>query len=336
MWNLWTETNGIFYLMAVVGGIGILAKIISSTSTRKLEYAAANMAKSNHRLMKLVRAKYEHACLAHDTVDNPEVFVEKYLREYRCIGLRLHSWQEVQRQSIWFAALLGVFGMAVWYHQQGLGEMMYRYGMTGVAEVLLLFTLFRLSNESYKLEMIRIYMVDFLENIYAHRNQRVRTYEREKLNVISPEPAGAAEGRNAEIRGMDSRPADARVTDGKSSDGQRLTARRTGENQDSLAIQIEEEQRKSGMDVSGRERMGENTGAERRESIRNRGENARQAVREMIKKPEPGSSLRENVQKESVQRENFQKESGGRVSLSEEETRRKEEAIRHILEEFLA
>ena len=29
MWNVWTETNGIFYLMAVVGGIGILAKIIS-------------------------------------------------------------------------------------------------------------------------------------------------------------------------------------------------------------------------------------------------------------------------------------------------------------------
>ena len=72
MWNVWTETNGIFYLMAVVGGIGILAKIISSTATRKLEYAAANMSKSNHRLMKLVRAKYEHACLAHDTVDNPE------------------------------------------------------------------------------------------------------------------------------------------------------------------------------------------------------------------------------------------------------------------------
>ena len=155
MWNVWTETNGIFYLMAVVGGIGILAKIISSTATRKLEYAAANMSKSNHRLMKLVRAKYEHACLAHDTVDNPEVFVEKYLREYRCMGLRLHSWQEVQRQSIWFAALLAVFGMAVWYHQQGLGEMMYRYGMTGAAEVVLLFTLFRLSNESYKLEMIQ-------------------------------------------------------------------------------------------------------------------------------------------------------------------------------------
>ncbi len=70
------------------------------------------------------------------------------------MGLRLHSWQEVQRQSIWFAALLAVFGMAVWYHQQGLGEMMYRYGMTGAAEVVLLFTLFRLSNESYKLEMI--------------------------------------------------------------------------------------------------------------------------------------------------------------------------------------
>ena len=102
--------------------------------------------------------------------------------------------------------------------------------------------------------------------------------------------------------------------------------------------------------------MENGTHAERREIVRDRGENARQAVREMIKKPEQGGFLKgnaqkenvqkENVQKESIQRESMQrenvlrdggqKESGGRVAMSEEETRRKEEAIRHILEEFLA
>ena len=117
---------------------------------------------------------------------------------------------------------------------------------------------------------------------------------------------------------------------------------------------IEEEQRNPG--VSGPDRMENGTHAERREIVRDRGENARQAVREMIKKPEQGGFLKGNAQKENVQKENVQKESiqrksmqrenvlrdggqkesGGRVAMSEEETRRKEEAIRHILEEFLA
>ena len=114
-------------------------------------------------------------------------------------------------------------------------------------------------------------------------------------------------------------------------------------------MEIEEEQRNPG--VSGSDRMENGTRAERREIVRDRGENARQAVREMIKKPEQGGFLKGNAQKENVQRESIQresmqrenvlrdggqKESGGRVAMSEEETRRKEEAIRHILEEFLA
>lgn len=77
------ETGIIFYLMLGVGIVGILAKVMNYVTLRKLVNAAGSMSKSTHKLMKLVRAKYEHACMVHDRVENVNAFVEKYIYEYR-------------------------------------------------------------------------------------------------------------------------------------------------------------------------------------------------------------------------------------------------------------
>ena len=92
------NTSVIFYLMIIVGVIGAAAKVISRFTVRKLVRNAANMQKSTHKLIKLVRSKYEHACMAHDKVDNTDAFVEKFIFEYRILGLRLHTWQMMQWQ----------------------------------------------------------------------------------------------------------------------------------------------------------------------------------------------------------------------------------------------
>ena len=64
------DTRVIVYLMAGIGVLGILAKIINQLTLYRLVRAAGNMPKSTHRLIKLVRAKYEHACMIHDSVEN--------------------------------------------------------------------------------------------------------------------------------------------------------------------------------------------------------------------------------------------------------------------------
>lgn len=50
---------------------------------RKLVNAAGVCQRVHNKLMKLVRAKYEHACMVHDRVENVNAFVEKYIYEYR-------------------------------------------------------------------------------------------------------------------------------------------------------------------------------------------------------------------------------------------------------------
>lgn len=55
-----------------------------------------------------------------------------------------------------------------------------------------LFVISQLSDESYKVKAAKNYMVDYLENVCAHRYKKVKQTEKENIDVISPETAGAS------------------------------------------------------------------------------------------------------------------------------------------------
>ena len=153
MFKTMLDTQMIFYLMGVIGGIGILSKLVSEGTLRSLVKAAENMSKSSHRFMKLVRAKFEHACMVSDKVDNVGAFVEKFIHEYRAVGLRLHTWQQLERQSMRFVGILGLIGALLSYSIYGMGEQAFRYGAFGAIEMVLLFLICQATDEKYKVEM---------------------------------------------------------------------------------------------------------------------------------------------------------------------------------------
>ena len=137
--------------MVAVGVIGIIAKMMNLFTIRRMLGAAANMSKSTHRLIKLVRSKYEQACMLRDSVENTEAFVEKYIYEYRGNFLKVHTWRQLEKQSVWAAGVLAVVGAISWYQTAGVCEKMYQYVMLGAAEMILLFVVGQLSDEDYKL-----------------------------------------------------------------------------------------------------------------------------------------------------------------------------------------
>lgn len=182
-----TDTNIIGYLMVMVGVIGVLAKIVNQITLRRMVKAAGNMSKSTHKLIKLVRAKYEHACMLHDKVENVSAFVEKYIYEYRGVLFRIHTWRQLEIQTIWFAGILAAMGATAHYIAHGFCEQVFQYGALGIAEMVLLFVIAQLSDEQYKIEAIKIYMVDYLENACARKYRKVRQTEKEQIDVIQPE-----------------------------------------------------------------------------------------------------------------------------------------------------
>ena len=184
------DSRVIIYLMTGIGVLGILAKIINQLTLYRLVRAAGNMPKSTHRLIKLVRAKYEHACMIHDSVENVDAFVEKYIYEYRGFLFRIHTWRQIEVLSVWFAGILAALGASVNYLSSGLTGTGYQYIAAGIAEVVLLSVVMRLSDEPYKINAVKMYMVDYLENICAFRLKKQNQRERESIDVIAAENGG--------------------------------------------------------------------------------------------------------------------------------------------------
>lgn len=185
--QLLADTNVIYYLMAVIGVLGVAAKIVNHLTLRRLVKAAGNMPKSTHKLIKLVRAKYEHACMIHDSVENIDAFVEKYIYEYRGFLFRIHTWRQIEVLSVWFVGILAALGASAEYLSYGFTESVYQYIAAGVAGVVLLSVIIRFSDEPYKINAVKMYMIDYLENICALRLKKQRQTDREEISVIAGE-----------------------------------------------------------------------------------------------------------------------------------------------------
>ena len=342
MLELMVDRHVIYVLMGMSTFAGVVSKVVVGRTLRKLVAAAESMGKSNHPLMRLVRAKFEHTCMISEKVENVGVFVDKYLYEYRVGGVRLHAWRRLQMAGAGLCLILGVVGAIISYRIKGATEQTAMIGGTGVALALIVFLVHMLTDEEYRLEAVRNYMVDYLENIYQHRYEK--TYKKEVL---------AEEARSEEARIAES--ARTQENTGMTKNTRKPEEERMGEN-----TRMQEEER-----MGENTRMQENTGivknarmpenAGRAEGDNLPGESVNQKKQEP-KREFPGSMdslLWAMYKTEPLQVEDDRKVKKTAISqkpgktekiektIESEETKAQDEAnrnqrIREILEEFMA
>ena len=342
MLELMVDRHVIYVLMGMSTFAGVVSKVVVGRTLRKLVTAAESMGKSNHPLMRLVRAKFEHTCMISEKVENVGVFVDKYLYEYRVGGVRLHAWRRLQMAGAGLCLILGGVGAIISYRIKGATEQTAMIGGTGVALALIVFLVHMLTDEEYRLEAVRNYMVDYLENIYQHRYEK--TYKKEVL---------AEEARSEEARIAES--ARTQENTGMTKNTRKPEEERMGEN-----TRMQEEER-----MGENTRMQENTGivknarmpenAGRAEGDNLPGESVNQKKQEP-KQEFPGSMdslLWAMYKTEPLQVEDDRKVKKTAISqktgktekiektIESEETKAQDEAnrnqrIREILEEFMA
>ncbi len=168
-------SNGVlFYAIGIVTMLGVIAKFISCITTNNLVQAAGDIQKSNQKLMRLVKAKFEHASMVSDKVQNVEAFVRKYLYEYKVLGMRLSSWRDFPLKMAWTVGVIGILGMMAGYQIYGMGEATLQYGMAGVVGAVILLSFHLLIPEKMKLEAAKNYMVEYLENVCVHRYEKAK------------------------------------------------------------------------------------------------------------------------------------------------------------------
>lgn len=174
--------NGIFfYVMGGLMFLGVIAKLVSHFTTRKMVKEAGEIHKSNHKLLKLVKAKFEHASMISDRVQNVEAFVDKYIYEYRIMGIRLYAWRGFAKKILWVILAIGLFDIFESYRMDGFGELfLSSIRITGIL-VMVLFLLCFITEEQTRLQAAKNYMVEYLENVC------VRRYEKQAEAMPEPE-----------------------------------------------------------------------------------------------------------------------------------------------------
>lgn len=180
--------GGISYVVAGGAAVtGVVSKVISNLALKRMVYAAGNMSKSNHPLMRLVRAKFEHACMVSEKVENVGVFVDKYLYEHKTLGLRLHTWRRMEKLMAFVCLVTGLLGAFFEYFANGMNEHVIRIGAYGGILGILVYLFHLTTDENYRLNAARTYMVDYLENVCLHKYEKLHQKDSEQ-EPVRPQP----------------------------------------------------------------------------------------------------------------------------------------------------
>lgn len=174
MLEMMLESHALYVAMGILAAAGILSKCMVNVTLKRLVRASGSMSKSNHPLMRLVRAKFEHACMISDTVGNVDVFVDKYLFEYKVAGVRLHSLRRMEKATAGACIVVGILGSVLWYSTFGMGEAVLKLAGVGAALGIFVYLFHLTTDEEYRLEAIHNYMVDYLENVCLHKYEKNR------------------------------------------------------------------------------------------------------------------------------------------------------------------
>ncbi len=168
--------------------VGVISKCIVNVSLKRLVRGAGSMGKSNHPFMRLVRAKFEHACMVSEKVENVEAFVDKYLYEYRVAGLKLHSLQRMEVTAVGICMAAGILGGFLEYTGNGMNDEVLTTGAFGIGAGILLYLLHLTTDEKYSVSVVRNYMVDYLQNVCLHRYEKAYQKETESKGKAPQEP----------------------------------------------------------------------------------------------------------------------------------------------------
>ena len=170
--------------LGIFTALGIISKCVANVTLKRMVCAAGNMNKSNHPLMRLVRAKFEHACMVSEKVENVEVFVDKYLYEYRILGIRLHSVRRLEKAAALLCIVTGLLGSILTYSVYGMNDRVLQIGGIGAGLGILVYVFHLTTDENYRIQMARNYMVDYLQNVCLHRYEKAYQKDLEAKKAV--------------------------------------------------------------------------------------------------------------------------------------------------------
>lgn len=154
----------VLYAMAGIFFLGIVSRFLLSLVYRGLQSDIGNMPTPKKKILKQIKLKYESCDKLDMQISNTEAFVRKNLCEYRVYGISLRAIEKILGQALFFGVLIGVTAVVFAVMVKLENRIIIVHIATTLLGAALLFNFDRLSDISYKRQMIETGLVDFLEN----------------------------------------------------------------------------------------------------------------------------------------------------------------------------
>ena len=158
------QTGKALYILAVVCGIGVISKLVTSSLYKRLIKETGNMALTKNKNLRSLKQKTENMFLVNHGIRNAGAYIEKQLYSFRFMKLSLDVWDNFSVQAMILCFLLGgiaAFG-AYWYRCDSYYIVL--YGTVGILTGLLLVLVDNGANISLKRQQLEDGLIDYVEN----------------------------------------------------------------------------------------------------------------------------------------------------------------------------
>ncbi|TAH69581.1 MAG: hypothetical protein EWM47_06505 [Anaerolineaceae bacterium] len=158
------NNNIIIYTFAALCGLGILVRAILDMVYIYLVKESDRLGTTKNKLLKHMKMKFETCYKLNIGVNNVDTFVDKSLTKYRFCGILLSTWENFSGQVLLLSFLIipisAVFGVVFEISRD---QILYT-GAVGVLTGAALILADKMTNLPVKKQMIRLNLLDYLEN----------------------------------------------------------------------------------------------------------------------------------------------------------------------------
>lgn len=169
-------------LSLVFALFSILSRLILGILYDVLLKETDNVGISKLKFSKKFKAKVENGIQVEHSVNNPAVYVEKYIRKQRFVGISLRGLKQVSFCFLMLAVILNIFTSAAAIIKGMQMELIVWSILINIIVLCLFGFAETIIDSSYKYEGIKINMQNYLENDYVnHRNAQKEAKEELEL-----------------------------------------------------------------------------------------------------------------------------------------------------------
>lgn len=171
------QTGKALTVLAAIGIIGIVSKLITRSLYKRLLKETDNMAMTKNKNLKVLKQKLENAYRLNQNIVNTQAYLDKQLYGFKFMHISLETWNNLSLQMTILGLLAGGAGsfMSYWYRLDSYYIVLYA-AMGALGGLLLTFmdSSFNITGKQQKLETVLLEYVDNSVFVRAARDNSAR------------------------------------------------------------------------------------------------------------------------------------------------------------------